>query len=55
MGACRTCGKPGCRGYRLPGLLRDQKSRGYVWACVDHIADAEAAWEAAKRGQGVSK
>lgn len=40
------CCVPGCEGhacfgFRLPGSLRAQKAKGYVWTCAAHRAEGE--------------
>ena len=46
--ACFFCQAPVAPfGYRKPGPYSQQAKRGYLWACADHRADAEARLAAA--------
>lgn len=46
--ACFFCKDPIAPfGYRKPGPYSQQAKRGYLWACADHRADAEAKLAAA--------
>lgn len=39
--AIPSCGKPAPYGYRKPGPLSAQPTRGYLWVCADHRETAE--------------
>ena len=50
--ACSICGAPNpAIAYRVPGLWNrlPESKRRRLWACAEHVPDAEARWIAATR------
>lgn len=43
--ACFICGNPiAPRGYQQPGPRNQRTDTRRIWACTDHVPDAEARW-----------